>query len=144
MSYNDPFPEVNTIARPSKANGSAHPSDDRPTKKSRARRENLPYMPFFVGDYLKDTRHLTLEEHGAYLHLIMEYWAKGCLPNDDAQLARIVGVPLPKWQKKMRPVMQALFYDGWRHESLDLQLVYAADRKKRAEKAANARWEDAD
>jgi uncharacterized protein YdaU (DUF1376 family) len=83
--------------------------------------DNLPYMPFFVGDYLKETRHLTLEEHGAYFHLIIEYWAKGCLADDDAQLARIVGISLAKWQKKMRPVMKALFPgDGWQHERLEV------------------------
>lgn len=107
-----------------------------------SKREKLPYMPFFVGDYLKETRHLTLEEHGAYLHLLIEYWAKSCLPDDDAKLARIIGVSLAKWMK-MRPVMVALFPDGgWRHEGLDKQLVYAADRKERARRAALARYSE--
>jgi uncharacterized protein YdaU (DUF1376 family) len=42
---------------------------------------SLPYMPFFVGDHLRDTRHLTTEEQGAYLLLIFEYWTKGGLPH---------------------------------------------------------------
>jgi uncharacterized protein YdaU (DUF1376 family) len=107
-----------------------------------SKREQLPYMPFFVGDYLKETRRLTTEEHGAYVLLILEYWAKGGnLPDDDVQLARIVGLKLPTW-RKMRPVIEAFFHDGWQHEGLDKQLIYAADRKERARRAALARYSE--
>jgi uncharacterized protein YdaU (DUF1376 family) len=100
---------------------------------------NLPYLPFFIGDYLKETRHLTTEEHGAYLLLILEYWVKqGSLPDDDAKLARIVGMPVAKW-KKMRPVIEAFFRDGWRHERMDAELVKAEGRRAKAHKAAFSR-----
>jgi uncharacterized protein YdaU (DUF1376 family) len=101
----------------------------------------LPYMPFFVGDYITGTRHLTIEQHGAYFLLILEYWTKGELPNDDEYLARILGIPLGKWIK-MRPTIQAFFYDGWRHELLDEQLARSAEMKQqaveRARKGGNA------
>ena len=51
-----------------------------------------PYMPFFVGDYLADTSHLTTTQHGAYLLLIMHYWATGGLPTTDRELRTIVGM----------------------------------------------------
>jgi uncharacterized protein YdaU (DUF1376 family) len=65
------------------------------------------------------------------------------LPDDDAQLARIVGVSPAKW-RKLKPVLKGLFQDDcWRHKRMDEQLVYAADRKQRARKAANTRWKEA-
>lgn len=52
----------------------------------------LNFMPWYVGDYLRDTGDLTLEEHGAYLLLMGAMWArKGGLPADHARLARVLG-----------------------------------------------------
>lgn len=54
-------------------------------------------MPLYVADYLADTAHLRAAQSGAYLHLIMHYWLKGALPDDDAALARIAGMTAREW-----------------------------------------------
>lgn len=59
------------------------------------------YMPVFVGDYLRDTMHLSLEEHGAYLKLLFVMWGQGHgrLPSDPTRLARMVGCERAEWDR---------------------------------------------
>jgi len=80
------------------------------------------WMPLYVGDYLGDTGHLTTAQHGAYLLLMMHYWRKGELPDDDKQLAAITKLPLRIWIE-CRETLQAFFYDGWKHKRIDAELA---------------------
>lgn len=81
-------------------------------------------MPLYVGDYLADTRHLSTEEHGAYLLLIMHYWRTGGLPDNDAQLARIAGLTLEGWGAS-RNTIAAFFEEGWKHKRIEKELADA-------------------
>ena len=80
-----------------------------------------PWMPLYVGDYLGDTGHLTTAQHGAYLLLMMHYWRKGELPDDDRQLSKITKLPLKTWCD-YRPILQDFFHGGWRHKRIDAEL----------------------
>ncbi|WP_081761413.1 DUF1376 domain-containing protein [Methylopila sp. 73B] len=61
---------------------------------------SAPFLPLYVGDYLRDTRGLTAEQHGAYLLLLMSMWsAGGRLPNDDRKLARFASCTPSRWAK---------------------------------------------
>jgi uncharacterized protein YdaU (DUF1376 family) len=83
---------------------------------------NRPWMPLYVGDYLGDTGHLTTAQHGAYLLLMMHYWRKGELPDDDRQLSKITKLPLRTWCE-YRPTLQDFFYEGWKHKRIDAELA---------------------
>lgn len=80
------------------------------------------WMPLYVGDYLGDTGHLSTSQHGAYLLLMMHYWRKGELPDDDRQLSAITKLPLKIWIDN-RPTIQAFFYNGWFHKRIDEELA---------------------
>jgi uncharacterized protein YdaU (DUF1376 family) len=91
-----------------------------------------PWMPLYIGDYLADTAHLGCTQHGAYLLLIMHYWQKGGLPDDDRQLAKITRLPLKIWED-IKPTIQDFFHDGWQHVRCDDELakMHAVVEKRR-------------
>ncbi|MGX5801429.1 YdaU family protein [Bradyrhizobium sp. Arg314] len=101
------------------------------------------WMPLYVGDYRSNTAHLNAAQHGAYLLLIMHYWLRGGLPDDDGQLARIACMTPAEWRKN-RATIRAFFGDGWRHGRVDEEIAKAVeryDRRSNAGKQGNAkRW----
>jgi len=95
-----------------------------------------PYMPMFWGDYIRDTRHLSLEEHGAYLMIIAHYWERGSLPDDDDRLARILGVSRLKWSK-LKLAIKPFFNNDWTHDRIEYEIEYTG--KKREKNRENGR-----
>lgn len=85
----------------------------------------IPFMPFYIADYLADASHLTTFEHGAYLLLIMNYWQRGeALPADEQKLARIARVNLRQW-RLMAPTIEAFFSvrgNSWHHNRINSEL----------------------
>ena len=70
-------------------------------------------MQLYVADYLGDTRHLTTEQHGAYLLLLMAMWrAGGELVNDPAKLARMTGCTPSRWAKISSDVLAFFTAEG--------------------------------
>lgn len=96
-----------------------------------------PFMQLYVADYLGDTRHLTTEQHGAYLLLLMTMWrAEGRLPNCDKKLARIVGATASRWAKIKADVLEFFEVDGESitNKRLMFELKKASEKSiKRAE-----------
>jgi uncharacterized protein YdaU (DUF1376 family) len=96
-----------------------------------------PFMQLYVGDYLRDTRHLSAEQHGAYLLLLMAAWnAGGKLPNDPRKLARLASCTPSRWAKISADVLEFFDVDGNHitNRRLTLELKKASEKAiKRAE-----------
>jgi uncharacterized protein YdaU (DUF1376 family) len=84
------------------------------------------WMPLYIADYVRDTRHLTTLQHGAYLLLIMEYWTKGRVPGTDAERARVTGMTRKQWRSN-RLAIASLFGPDWQHERIERELKKAND-----------------
>lgn len=93
-----------------------------------------PSMPLFVKDYLIDTTALTLEQSGAYLHLLMHAWSRGGeLPDDDRQLAAFAKCSMHKW-RAIRRVLEGYFVvdNGvWINERLAKELRFVKDLSRK-------------
>lgn len=103
----------------------------------------FPSLPLFTDAYIGDTAHLTNEEHGVYLRLLMFAWrsADCALPVDDKRLALMVGVTAKKWAS-LRSVIMA-FWDetelGWQQDRLTFErqrVKVLMDQKSSAGKAS--------
>lgn len=96
-------------------------------------------MPLYIADYLRDTSHLRALESGAYLHLIMAYWANGKLPNDDKQLATIAKVTDREW-KSIKPTVAGFFGPDWSsHKRIDKEIAHAAEVSNKRKNAVKQR-----
>lgn len=101
----------------------------------------LPYMQLYVSDYLIDTVHLSLEEHGAYLLLIMHYWQQGKpLCDDDKKLAAVCSVPVEQWLNIRLEVSDFFtIKDGfWYHKRIEEDLLMVRKKSKQASMAGKA------
>ncbi|WP_258089856.1 YdaU family protein [Serratia liquefaciens] len=84
----------------------------------------LPYMQFYVADYLADTMHLSTEEHGAYLLLIFNYWQTG-KPLPKNRLAGIARLSNDRWTDVERSLSEFFIDDGnaWVHQRIERDLI---------------------
>lgn len=72
---------------------------------------SLPHVPIFAKDWIVDTRHLTLEQRGAYMDILLFSWVSpdcSC-PDDDKEIARILGCTVGRWKAKIRPSIEPFF-----------------------------------
>lgn len=104
----------------------------------------FPALPLWTDAYLGDTAHLTNEEHGVYLRLLMFAWrAPTCsLPDDDRRLAIMTGLSEKKW-RAIKPTIQA-FWDiengAWTQKRLTKERDYVRVKSGKSRDAALARW----
>jgi uncharacterized protein YdaU (DUF1376 family) len=121
---------------------------DRP---ARPRQETLEFcmansdiwFPFYVGDYLADTAHLSHAQHGIYLLLLLAYYKnRGPLRDDDKELCCITRMTLSEW-RATRSAMARFFQVAngvWSHKRADVEIakrVLAQEARKKGAIIAN-------
>lgn len=86
------------------------------------------WMPLHVRKYLGDTMHLSRDQHGAYLLLLMAYWMRGGpLPGNDSELATIVRASTSEW-RRLKVVLAPYFNTEnghWSQKRADQELARA-------------------
>jgi len=102
------------------------------------------YYRFFPGDYLRDTQHLTLLQHGAYRLLLDAYMAAGKpLRGDLHSFCRICGALSGEERQAVEFVLAEFFVQegpAWRNRRCDRELEYLGTLSKAGRDAARKRW----
>lgn len=94
-----------------------------------------PFMQLYVADYLADTMPLTLEEHGAYLLILMAMWrGGGRLAGDDLTLRQVCRISQKRWETIRGRVMALLDDAG---DGFITQKRLAAEYEKANKKSAS-------
>lgn len=104
-----------------------------------------PWFPFYVGDYIRKTAHLSLLEHGAY-HLLIDHYMGTAypLPNDPAKLYRICRARSPSERKAVMLVASEFFTQNGTllrnkkcDSELDKQLKFSESQRSNVMKRYN-------
>ena len=99
----------------------------------------LPYIQLYVSDYLADTMHLTTEEHGAYLLIIMNYWQTG-KPVAKNRLAAVARLSNDRWIS-VEDSLKEMFIDTgthWQHKRIEADLKMVNEAQEQRSKAGKA------
>lgn len=106
------------------------------------------WMPLYIGDYLRDTGHLSTVEHGAYFLLIMQAWSNGgAVPADEERLRIITKMDRSEWRRSKGTLLAFFVPDGprLRHARVERELKRAQSISERRSTAgrigAAKRWQ---
>lgn len=96
------------------------------------------WMPLYIGDYMADTMHLSTEQHGAYLLLLLTAWNRGGkLANDEGQLAIICRADKKAWSRIRGAVLPFFKVEGGFLVQTRLLVEYEKAGHRYATKVAN-------
>ena len=102
-------------------------------------------IPLFADAYLADTMHLSTEEHGAYLLMLMAAWRyDDCsLPSDDKKLARVAGLSPRRWGQIKDTILEFWALDGDRiyNARLRKERGYVLQKSESNRENARKRWD---
>jgi len=106
------------------------------------------HYPRHIGDWIRDTAHLSEVEECIYSRMVDQYYAREkALPADRAQVCRLVRATTREARKAVDTVLEEFFAaepDGWHQKRCDEELAKYAEKSAKASKSAAARWGKSD
>ncbi len=89
------------------------------------RTASVNYFKLHIGDYLRDTAHLSLIEHGTYIRLLHVYYMRES-PIPANQVTRLIGAKAKDEIAAVQSVLAEFFTpdgDAWRHKRCDAEIA---------------------
>lgn len=104
----------------------------------------MNYYPHHIGDYARDTAHLSMLEDGAYRRLLdLCYATEKPLPLDREKLNRLVRARSNAEKEAVAVVLGEFFIegeDGWHQRRVEEELERAQEKSAKASASAAKRW----
>jgi uncharacterized protein YdaU (DUF1376 family) len=103
----------------------------------------LNYYERHIGDYLRDTSHLSLLEHGIYTRLLDVYYTRE-EPLLADHIARLIGAKTPDELEALETVLNDFFkpdaLGNWVQQRCEREIERYQDKIRKAKASADARW----
>jgi uncharacterized protein YdaU (DUF1376 family) len=100
----------------------------------------MHYYRHHIGDFLKDTGHLSNEQMGIYLRMLWKYYLDEKPLLDDCEG---IAFGMRSDEKTVRLILRHFFVlteQGWRHKRCDQEIAEYHDKSQKAKNSASARW----
>lgn len=105
----------------------------------------MHYYPFNIGNYRRDTHHLSLLEHGIYRQLLDTYYlTEEPLCSDYAKLMRTHCICTKEEEKALENILKDFFLltdNGYLHKGCEKIIAEYATKTEKAKIAAEKRWQ---
>jgi uncharacterized protein YdaU (DUF1376 family) len=97
-----------------------------------SRMAQAPVMPLFTDALIGDTTHLSAEQFGCYVLILISTWRNNgqALPDDDVRMSRVCRITATNWRRKVRPVLCEMFTvseTGWHQQRLEKEWNRVSD-----------------
>ena len=103
----------------------------------------MHYYRHHIGDFLKDTGHLSNDQMGVYLRMLWKYYLDEKPLLDDCES---IAFAMRSDEKTVHLLLRHFFVlqdGGWRHNRCDKEIADYHEKKGKAANSANARWSNA-
>lgn len=102
------------------------------------------WIPFFSGDYDRDTKALSMLEHGAYFNLLRHVWSTGEPIRNHASACRIAYAIASEEHDAVAYILHKFFVEteeGFINEKAMKILAQQAEKSSKAAESAKKRWD---